>query len=150
MKIGLIHLNLTTESGDPRMFFSIAQALRRLGHEVVIYTAEFDKEKCFPILNRDLDIRVVPSRASFASVTNDTSGFIGKIIDRVKRNRLGSGSARRIGAALPDDFDVLVCQNDQSYYCGRTYKRINPRARIAWIMNNPPFYSSSKKSFLWP
>ena len=39
MKIGMIHLNLATESGDPRMFLSIAQGLRRLGHEVAVYAA---------------------------------------------------------------------------------------------------------------
>lgn len=148
MKIALIHLNLSTESGDPRMFFSIVQGLRRLGHEVIVYTAEFDRDNCFPNLNRDLDIRVVPPRSPLEPAIGTVHGLIGRIVERIRRNRVRTDAARRIGAVLPNDLDILVCQNDQSYYLGRTYRRRNPRARIVWIMNNPPFYSAPKTSFL--
>lgn len=148
MKIGMIHLNLATESGDPRMFLSIAQGLRRLGHEIAVYAAEFDREKCFPDLNRNLDIHVVPPRAPLMPVVDGATGLAGRIAKRVARNRLFADAARRIGAVLPKDLDVLVCQNDQSFYVARMYKLINPGARTVWIMNNAPFYSSPKGSML--
>ncbi len=142
MKIAMVHLNLTTESGDPRMFFSICQSLRTLGHEVHIYTAEHNP-MCFPDLSRNFPIHVVAPPAPL-DTGFDARGLIGRVKAKLYRGRLLSNAARRIGDVLPPDLDVLVCQNDASYELGVGYKKKNHRARIVWIMNNAPFYSGPK------
>lgn len=142
MKLGFVHLNLATESGDTRMFFHIAQNLKSLGHEVKIFTAQFRNE-CFPELNKGLDIIVVPPKESLGVETKIT-GVISKIKDRLVRERRGTAAALGILAKLSNDADVLICQNDQSYKLGVFYKKKNPQARVVWIMNNAPFRHTKK------
>ena len=180
------------------MFFSLAQAFRRAGHEVNIYTSQFDP-KYFPHLHGRLEltpkssfvaprselraksskpdegvlkqstsrmdesfaaedmgvraeygtsesalnIQIVPPQKSLDSVRGAT-GVLGKIRERVERDRLFADAARRIGRAMGDNFDVVIAQNDPSYQLGVAYKRMDPKARFVWIMNNPPFYRTAK------
>jgi glycosyltransferase involved in cell wall biosynthesis len=142
MKIAFIHLNLSTESGDPRMFYMLIREIKKLGHQIVIYTAHFEPS-AFPELNAGLDIRVaaVPSRNDEES---PSSGVIGKVSTRMFRNKVIAREVDQIGQMLDPDFDVLVFQNDPSYELGVRYHAINPNARRIWIMNNSPFYHSPK------
>jgi glycosyltransferase involved in cell wall biosynthesis len=142
MKIGFVHLNLSVESGDPRMFYYIAQNVKKLGYDVKIYTAQFDP-KCFPELHAGLDVTVVPPKEALDAQTEIT-GIIPKIKDRLSRDRRYNEAAMGILAKLPEDLDVLVCQNDASYRLGIFYKKRNPRAKVVWIMNNAPFRHTKK------
>lgn len=146
MKIAIIHFYLATASGDPRMALSIAQELQKEGHTVKVYCAESDS-RFLPDLRKGLDIEVVPPRAPLASVLG-ASGMFARVGERLRRRRLYADTARRIEAALEPDFDFVLCENDYSYQVGITYKKRNPRARVVWIMNNPPFYHSRKNHIL--
>ena len=143
MKIALIHFNLTTESGDPKMVLSIAQNLQKLGHTIVVYTGEFDAEKCFPRLNRGLDIRVVEPEVPLAT-TRGATGIVGKIKERFRFVRVYNRLVERLVVAMDRDFDYIICENDYSYKIGVHYKKIKPEAKVVWIMNNPPFFHSRK------
>lgn len=145
MKIAIIHFNLGTEAGDPRVVLSLGRALSRAHHKVVIYAAEFNP-KCFPELHKGLEIRVVPPCVPLASVTG-AQGIVAKIKERLRRNRLYADIAERIAGALDKDFDVVDCHNDASYQIGIRYKKANPRARVVWTMLNPPFYHARKEQF---
>lgn len=147
MKIALIHFNLTTESGDPKMVLSIAQGLKKLGHTIILYCAEFDSETCFPRLNRGLDVRVVPPAIPLASLRGATSIF-GKVLERIKQTRIYNDLARKIAGKLDRDLDFIICENDYSYKIPSFYKTINPRAKAVWIMNNPPFFHSKKSNLV--
>lgn len=146
MKIALIHFYLATASGDPRMVLSIAQTLRKQGHRVKVYCAESDS-RFLPKLREGLDIGVVPPRAPLRSVLG-ASGIAARIIERFRRNRLYTDTAKRIEQALDQDFDFVLCENDYSYQIGVLYKKRNPKARVVWIMNNPPFYHSRKNNII--
>ena len=147
MKIALTHFDLTTESGDPKHLLLIAQGLKKLGHTVVIYCAEFKAESCFPRLNKDLDIRVVPSPVPLASLRR-ARGILGKILERVRRIRFSNDLVRRMLNVINKDFDLIICENDRSYKIGFFYKKINKRVKIIWIMHNPPFFHFPKSSLL--
>ena len=56
MKIAHIDLNLSLESGDPRMAYRIARGLKERGHDITLYTLSFDPA-CFQNLHRGLAIR---------------------------------------------------------------------------------------------
>lgn len=147
MKVALVHLDLTTESGDPRMVLSIAKALRELGHSITVYTAEFNPERCFPALHLDLKVVVVPPRAPFSSVRG-AEGLFGRIRERARRNALYTDTARKIFKSLDQDFDYIIFENDYSYKIGILYRGINSKTRLVWIINNVPFFHSKKESFL--
>ena len=147
MKIALIHFDLTTESGDPRMVLSIAKALHELGHSITVYTSEFIPEKCFPGLHKDLRVVVFPPRAPFSSVRG-ASGIFARVLERYKRNALYSDAALRVFRGLEKDFDYLIFENDYSYKIGVHYRKINPKTRLVWIINNVPFFHSKKESWL--
>ncbi len=147
MKIAVIHLSFTLESGNPRLALSLAQAYKSLGHDVLVYTTEFDPN-CFPRLNRGLDIRVVDSAGRFSSATGG-AGFLSKVYKRMRKVIIGRRIARAIAAELPADIDLLDCQNDDSYKTGLYYKKINPDAKVAWVMYNPPFYHFTKDNFIF-
>ena len=147
MKIAVVHLSFTLESGNPRLALSLAQAYKSLGHEVIVYTTEFDPN-CFPKLNRGLDIRVVSSAGQFSSATVG-AGIFSKIYRRVRKVIISGRIARAIVEELPADVDLLDCQNDDSYKVGLYYKKINPRTKVAWVMYNPPFYHFTKSNFIF-
>ncbi len=144
MKIAIIHFNLAAESGDPRVVFSLAQALKKLGHIVVIYTAQFDA-KYFPNLHKGLDIREIPPPARLA-VSSTSKRTIDIIKERLSQKRVQAEAARRIAAALDSDFDIIDCHNDYSYQVSRPYRKRNPKAKIVYTMHNPPYYHAPKSN----
>ncbi|OGZ01629.1 MAG: hypothetical protein A2946_02030 [Candidatus Liptonbacteria bacterium RIFCSPLOWO2_01_FULL_53_13] len=146
MKIAFVHLNLAVESGDPRMFYCIAQGIKKQGHDVTVYTARFDPA-CFPDLHRELNIVVAKPFAAPGAAKRGKS-FWDAVNARVARNRFQDEGVEAVRKVLPPDIDVLVCQNDRSYKLGNYYKQAHPRARMVWIMNNAPFYSERKRNFL--
>ncbi|MEY4731164.1 MAG: hypothetical protein RL681_110 [Candidatus Parcubacteria bacterium] len=147
MKIAVVHLKLALESGDPRMALSLAKAYKALGHDVIIYTAKFDKQ-CFPELNSGLDIRVIDPRADLDSVIGGKSLF-SAVYKRIRKAILYGNIVKEIARALPADVDMLHCQNDDSYKLGLHYKKKHPSAKIIWVMHNPPFYHSHKTNIVF-
>lgn len=148
MKIGIVHLNLTYEGADARIVYTLAQTLKSMGHWVVIYAAEFDPTT-YPKLHRGLDIRVARMATPLAS-TISTHGFAGKIKERFRRYLLYVGMVERIAHALEPDFHLVICHNDYSYQIARSYKKINPEAKVVWTMNNLPFYALVMPQMAFP
>lgn len=146
MKAAFLHLYLATASGDPRMVLSLAKECKAQGHQVKVYCAEFNPE-FLPDLHRGIEVVVVPPSRPLSSVLG-SSGLWRKVIERFRRNRLYADAAHRIGEKLDSDFDFVFAENDPTYLAAARYKKKNPRAKTVWIMNNPPFYHSPKKSIL--
>lgn len=144
MKIAMAHLNLAVESGDPRMAYLLAQSIKRASHHIVVYTARFDP-KCFPDLHTGLDIREVPSRLGGAAAN---VGVVKKIAERINREALNTKAVRRIAEAMDNDFDIVICENDQSYKLGKFYGQSHPKAKIIWVMNNAPFRHTRKANLV--
>src|SRR5579859_2060621 len=56
MKIALLMHELLVEGGGERQCVSLARALSRLGHEVVVYTCAYDAANCFPEVCREIRV----------------------------------------------------------------------------------------------
>jgi len=56
MKIALLMHELLVEGGGERQCVSLARALARQGHEVVVYTSAYDPANCFPEVCKDIKI----------------------------------------------------------------------------------------------
>jgi len=147
MKIIVVSLNLALESGNPRLALSLAQTYKSLGHEVIVYTTEFDP-KCFPELNFGLNIKVISPVKGLEMVGAGT-GFFDRAYRRLQRIILNNCMISEIAASLPNDVDLLDCQNDDSYKVGLYYKKVNPQTKVVWVMYNPPFFRSPKRNFIF-
>ena len=54
MNIALLMHELLVEGGGERQCVSLARALLRQGHEVVVYTSVYDPAHCFPEIGKDI------------------------------------------------------------------------------------------------
>ncbi len=146
MKVALVYFQLTVQAGGQQQAYSLAQELMRQGHTIVLYTAEIKRE-IYPALLQGIDVRVVPPEQDFAAlfpVAGD--GVLERIAKKGKIDCLYVRTARRIAEAMEKDFDTVNCHEDFAYKTGYFYKRINPRARIVWTMNNPAYMRFPKSS----
>mgnify|MGYP001612851633 CR=1 FL=1 len=114
MKIAHIDLNLSLESGDPRMAYRIARQLQDRGYDITLYTLAFDP-KCFANLHQGLQVREIKTKSS----------------DRIE-------AQRELANAIAPDVDIVLCQD--AFRVGAFYRRnVNQSAKVIWIMNSPPF-----------
>ena len=56
MNIALLMHELLVEGGGERQCVSLARALLRQGHEVVVYTSAYDPAHCFPEIGKDIKV----------------------------------------------------------------------------------------------
>lgn len=56
MRVAVIHSRLDRRGGTQRKVLSCALALKKLGHEVTVYTLAYDKNKCYPEILKDLRV----------------------------------------------------------------------------------------------
>lgn len=142
MKIAIVCFNINWPAGGPRLLYSSARAWKKMGHEVVIYVPEFTGEY-FKELWQGLDIRVVKPREPF--VWEGRPGFFKWIKKKIKQERLHIDTAKRVAEAMDADFEV-VNLHDYAYRVAPFYKKRNPRAKILWSSNDPPYAYLPKKN----
>lgn len=135
MKIAIVCFNVNWPAGGPRLLFSSARAWEKQGHRVVIYVPEFTG-RYFRDLWEGLDIRAVKPKESF--VWEGRPSFFKWIIKKIKHERLHLDTARRIARAMDADFD-LVNLHDYAYRAAPSYRKRNPKAKILWSSNDPPY-----------
>lgn len=145
MKIAIVCYNLGWQSGGPRLIFSSARGLMNAGHEVVIYTPEF-KGEFFKELWQGLNIKVVPPVSHFRWDIRPKNIFE-KILRKIQQEKLHLDTARRIADAMDSDFNV-VNVHDFSYLVAYFYLRKNPRAKVLWTENDPPYMYLPKENYL--
>lgn len=145
MKIAIACFNLNWQSGGPRLIFSSAQALKKFGHEVVIYAPEWSGEY-FEELWRGLDIRVVPSSDSHV-LSEKPKGILDWARKRIQVEKLRKKTAEKIALAIGAGFDALNV-HDTAYEVAYFYKKQNKGAKIVWTENDPPFSYLPKRGFI--
>lgn len=144
MRIAIVCFNLSWQSGGPRLIFSSAQALKKKGHDVVIYAPDFDG-KYFEELWRGLDIRVVSSGANLVP-QGKPKGFIDWVKRKLASEMAREETAKKIAEAIDRDTDILNL-HDFAYSVAAHYRKRNPSAKIFWTENDPPFMYLPKNNF---
>lgn len=137
MKIAIVCFNLSWLAGGPRLIFSLARTLRSMGHQVTIYTPEFSGAHYYKELWEGLDIRVLEPPGNL-KWSEKTSNILKWIADKLRQERLKIDIAKRIAKAVDPNCDI-VNVHDFAYPVGYFYKKRNPRARVIWTENDPPF-----------
>ena len=143
MKIAIVCFNLSWQAGGPRLIFSLAQTLKKSGHQVTIYTPDFNGEH-FKELWEGLNIKVVTPKNKI-SWSGGSQGILSWIKDKIRKESLQLEIAEDLANAMDSDFDV-VNLHDYAYRVARFYKYKNPKAKIVWTDNDPPYMFLPKKN----
>ena len=145
-KIAIVCLNLSWQAGGVRLIYSTAHALKKLGHQVIIYSPEIN-ELAYPDLRSGLDIRVISPKEPI-NWQYKSAGLFHRIFEKIKRENQLAAVVSLIGEAMDGDFDI-VNVHDFSYRLAKFYKKKNPRAKIIWTMNDPPYTYLPKANFIY-
>ena len=146
MKIAIVCFNLSWQAGGVRLIFSEAHTLKRLGHSVIIYTPDFDPT-VYPDLQSGLNIRVV-SLSDKLRWQYRSESLSRRILEKFAHLRALRKTARGIADAMDSDLEI-VNLHDFAYQAAPFYRNKNPRAKIIWTMNDPPYQYLPKASFIY-
>ena len=145
MKIAIACNNLAFITGGPRLIFGLAEFLQKLGHQVVIYGPESGGD-FYKDITKNLDMRVVTPKMTPPS-GEKTKGFIDWVARKIHKERYNIALAQALANAMDADFDV-VNVHDFAYRVGYFYKRRNPKTKVVWHENAPPFAYVKRNNFL--
>src|SRR3989344_2224260 len=146
MKIAIVCFNLKWQAGGVRLIFEEARALKNLGHRVVIYAPECDKN-VYPDFQKNLEIKPLnPPREILWQY--ESKNILGRIFERLKRDRNILSVAKEIADFMDQDFDI-VNVHDYAYNLPKFYKLKNRKAKFIWTMNEPPYMYLPKSNFLY-
>jgi glycosyltransferase involved in cell wall biosynthesis len=147
MKIAIIEPILSLPYGTSRFALSVAAALQKLGHQVVIYTNEFN-ENVFSGLARGIDIRVARPKLKEEDLRGARTIF-GKLLQRWQRRSAAAENSRLIVGLMDKDFDIIDCQNLYTYRVGYLYKKyVNKNAKVIWSLYDVPWIHRPAGRFL--
>ncbi|MDD2487568.1 MAG: glycosyltransferase family 4 protein [Candidatus Gracilibacteria bacterium] len=115
MKIAILHSQAKIKGGAVKTLFLTANELKN-DHDVDFYTFSFDKDNCFPDLNKDLNI-----------INLNLSGAA-KIFGII-----------RLGFKLKG-YDMVFAGNSPMHFAGALAKTLNPKLKVFWYLQNIPLY----------
>jgi len=125
MKVALLIPELIKEGGGERQCVYLAKELQELGHEAVIYTLEYVKDKCFPDICSNLDVRVTGRSVFTRSGLPVPYGRIKEFFDMIHMAR-----------EIKGEFDIL---NPHAYPPHWAAVRLKRRIGVpaVWMCNDP-------------
>jgi glycosyltransferase involved in cell wall biosynthesis len=131
MRIALASTPLLGPDGGDRQLMRLALELRKLGHDARIFTNALDREKCYPQLNAELDIRVVQAGRAHRGIE-----FVGQ---RLRIRSMQRAGMECLSDAIGDGFDIV---NGHNYYANWPAARVKESRGIPaiWMCNEPPFW----------
>ncbi|TSC67869.1 MAG: Glycosyltransferase [Parcubacteria group bacterium Gr01-1014_73] len=132
----MIFRKLNVKGGTQRQGLSLANELRRRGHEIVIYTLYYSPENCYPHLLKNFPVRVLRKEeteknklATYYPVLEKTG-----LPEILNENR----QAKKLAAIMDDDFDVLNPHDQVAYKVAVYYKKFKKNIPSVWNMNDLP------------
>ena len=127
MRIGLLIPELTREGGAERQALSLAAALTEAGHDAPIYTAISDAARCYPDLQRRVDVRPCGRPASTNLPLNGRARAYAEM--------------RRLAASVSGPVDVLNPHGWPAHWAAvLAARRLPGRPPVVWMCND----------YLWP
>ncbi|MBI4085870.1 MAG: glycosyltransferase family 4 protein [Candidatus Liptonbacteria bacterium] len=145
MKIGIVNFDLGAPMGDTRCTGSFARALKKSGHEVIVYTTDFNPGLFYDLWS-GIEVKVFPQKPPLEKILLGSSGIFARALRKVRTNLWARRAARDFSGKIDPDLDILDCHNWYTYKIAPLYRKINSRARIIWTMHDPPFNYRPKKN----
>lgn len=133
MKIGTVIRDLNISGGTQRQALELATHLQNMGHDVKVYTAFYDKGKCYTDLLDRLNVKCLDyfydrNRGLFKKFFSPWFNLIiwGKIYDDLAN-------------LIDEDLDLLCCHGQEVYAVGSKYKD-RTGVPVVWQMNDLSTY----------
>lgn len=133
MKIAMIFRKLNVKGGTQRQGLSLANELRKLGHEITLYTFSYNAENCYPHLLKDFPVIELPKDSLSDSKRSRLMEKTG--VPEVQRE---NANARALAMIMKDDFNVLNPHDQVAYKVGVYYKKLKKNVPVIWNMNDLP------------
>jgi glycosyltransferase involved in cell wall biosynthesis len=135
MRIAMILRRLNVKGGTQRQALSLARELKARGHEVVLFTLHYDRERCYPELLDLFEVRGVTETAKAPYYAIPIASRLPKAIrDIFEENR----AARALAESMPGDLDLLNPHDQVSYKVAAYYKKRKKNIPSIWNMNDLP------------
>jgi len=130
MKIAVVVWHLNVKGGTQRQALELSNFLKRKGHEVRVFCAWFDRDRCYTDLLEGLDVKFLhgpedcEDRSKLRWIIHPSEPLL-------------TGDSKRLARMMDGDFDVVNCHDHCSYRVGFFYKE-RTGAPIVWTMNDLP------------
>jgi len=134
MKIAIIVKKLNIKGGTQRQALSLAKELKKLGHEIKLYTFFYSNENCYADLLEGFEVIVLPPRKE----TNAAKRFFS--IQMIETIREENRIARELALRIDTDIDLLNPHDQVSYKVAYFYKKLVKKVPSVWNMNDLPLY----------
>ncbi len=121
MKIALIESKLNGIGGSQRQALSFAVAFQELGHEVTVYTINYDHDKCFPDLLDQLRIVTLPDALKPSRTKKRRLlGFLNYVAYAKEENK----AARALACLIDPKTDILNPHDRLGFRVAAYYKKL--------------------------
>jgi len=128
MNIAIIHSTLDFEGGAERTVLNLAREILNLGKNVDVYSISFNKRKCYPELNKNLNIYSLMDNFPYYSWRNQIFSpleFLSKIY-----------YGKRLSSRLKGHYDILNCHNFPSTITAIEVKK-KKDTPVVWFCHEP-------------
>ena len=143
---------MNISGGTQRQALELANHLQNIGHKISVYTAYYNKEKCFPDLLEYLNVKYLfldkrrevetrkkkPLEKTLLFLKNLLSIWLSVVREEKVYNRLAD--------LIDRDLDLLNCHDYGVYSVAAKYKH-KTNVPIVWQMNDLPVYKLNFKNF---
>ncbi|HEY4479403.1 MAG TPA: glycosyltransferase family 4 protein [Candidatus Paceibacterota bacterium] len=133
MRIAMIFRKLNVKGGTQRQGLSLARELKKMGHDIKIYTLNLDREKCYPELLNLFEVKTLKDNEKDAPYYPMFLTKIG-VTEVSKENKL----AQDLAEIMDDNFDLLNPHDQVSYKVAYYYKKQKKNIPAVWNMNDLP------------
>lgn len=129
MKIAIVVYDLNIKGGTQRQALELAVNLKKLGHEVDVFTCFYDKEKCYTDLCEQLNI-------IYVNLGTQSYRPISKIKRRLKILNLSQElkELQKLIIENQNKYDVINLHDYEVYKIAKNIKHQN----IVWMLNDIP------------
>ncbi len=134
MRVAMIFRKLNVKGGTQRQGLSLANELRKRGHEVTLFALNYDAERCYPHLLKDFKVVTVPKEDAAKNPSYYPAFAKTGIPDILTENR----EARKLAALMGGGFDILNPHDQVAYKVAVYYKRSKKNIPAVWNMNDLP------------
>src|SRR3989338_3305982 len=125
MHIAIIVRRLTNFGGVQRQALSLAHELKKMGHDIRLYTFAYDRERCYPELVGDIPVRALPQDEHLP-----TTGFFGFINE--------TRMAKRLSKYIDSSTELLHPHCIISHHVAYFYKKNIKHIPSVWNLNELP------------
>jgi len=134
MKIAVLVYSLNRIGGIAKHALHVARELAAMGHQVTVWSVEYDKDLCYPELTRGLDVQAL--RPAPPPAPDEVQGPPGiRMLAYMWSLWKFYRDQHRLCLAMPDGYDVVNAHGNTISWAAAAYKRRHGTP-VVWMCND--------------